>query len=188
MAIVQCKHNHYYDDQRELSCPYCAKISANPVSEDGIAEQMTSYFATPFEDDDVQLTEAYGDNVDEYEKTIGIFTYETQNELTAGWLVCMNGYMKGKSYPIHIGRNFAGRSLEMDIVLTDDARISRTNHFSIVYDPKSVTYFLVAGTGQIYLNGKAVVDTCELKESDEVQAGESKYMFIPFCKEGRVWD
>lgn len=192
MAIVQCPCGHYFDDTRNDSCPYCEKYEGGAVDSGELNEQLTSYYDFGFEsgadDGGYQLTEAYGEEVEEYERTIGIFTEESGNVLTVGWLVCMCGPMKGKSYTVHSGRNFAGRSFDMDIVLSDDGYLSRENHFSVVYDPRGKAFYLVAGEGQSYLNGEAVTSQCELGEGDVIRAGMSEYIFVPFCKEGRDWD
>lgn len=186
MAIVQCENNHYYDNSKNSECPYCAKVKTG-LDTCEINEQLTSYMDDGFQLQEEQLTEAYGDFVDECDKTIGIFIDETQNELTVGWLVCMKGLEKGKSYILHSGRNFVGRAFDMDIVLTDDMGITRDKHFSIVYDPKSISFYFVSGNGQTYINGKPGIDECKLNENDILEVGNSEYMFIPFCKKGRVW-
>ena len=186
MAIVQCKNHHYYDDSKNQECPYCQKMEF-VQDRNELGEQLTSYMEEGFDDQDAQLTEGYGDFVEEYEKTIGIFTDETKNTLTAGWLVCMSGLEKGKSYIIHSGRNFAGRSIDMDIVLSEDFKISEQKHFSIVYDPKGISFYFVVGNGQVYINGKAANEECLLNDGDVISAGNSEYMFVPFCKKGRVW-
>lgn len=186
MAIVQCNNHHYYDDSKNLECPYCKKMeSLEDVNE--LGEQLTSYKDDVFDMQEEQLTEGYGDFVEEYEKTIGIYTDETKNTLTAGWLVCRQGIEKGKSYIIHSGRNFAGRSVDMDIVLSGDFKISEQKHFSIVFDPKSILFYFVGGNGQVYINGKAVNKECLLEDGDLILAGDSEYVFVPFCKKGRVW-
>lgn len=187
MAIIKCPNGHYYDDKRNSTCPYCEKVDNGNFDRSVLNEQLTSYMPSD-DDDNVQLTEGYGEFVTEYEKTIGIFTDESQNVLTAGWLICVKGVEKGKSYVLNSGRNFAGRSFDMDILLSGDDSVSRENHFSIVYDPKSVTFYLVSGSGHTYLNGNAVSNQAEIFEGDIIQAGISEYMFIPFCKEGRVWN
>lgn len=186
MAIVQCENNHYYDNSKNSECPYCAKMKTR-VDTNEVNEQLTSYLDDGFQIQEEQLTEAYGDFVDECDKTIGIFLDETQNELTVGWLVCMQGLEKGKSYIIHSGRNFAGRSYDMDVVLSDDMGISREKHFSIVYDPKSISFYFVSGNGQTYINGEPAVDECLLNDGDMLALGDCEYMFVPFCKKGRVW-
>lgn len=187
MAIVQCPNNHYYDDKCNSFCPYCEKLSLSSEPDTSFNEQKTSYIEIGAEDD-AQLTEAYGENVTEFERTIGIFTDESKNTLTVGWLVCVEGVEKGKSYTVHAGRNFAGRSFDMDIVISDDAHISRENHFSIVYDPKSVTFYLVHGGGDTYVNDKNVSDAAIITDGDVICVGQSKFIFVQFCKEGRAWD
>ena len=190
MAIVLCANNHYYDDKKNSVCPYCEKMFSGETQrpEDNLNEQLTSYIDPIEFDDDVQLTEGYGEEVSEFDRTIGIFTVETPNRLTAGWFVCVSGEEKGKSYPIFSGRNFAGRSLEMDIVLSEDEMISREKHFSVVFDPKSRNFFLLPGTGHTYVGGEPISSERILQEGDVIQAGQSEYMFIPFCKEGRDWN
>ena len=187
MAIVQCSNNHYYDDKRNSTCPYCEKNNV-VIANTGVNEQLTSYYIDPVEiDDNAQLTEAYGENVTEFEKTIGIFIDETQNICTVAWLVCVEGAERGKSYVLHSGRNFAGRSQDMDIVLSDDDFISREKHFSIIYDPKSIAFYLVSGSGHTYINDSLVSSEKIMVDGDVIQAGQSKYIFVPFCKEGREW-
>ncbi len=186
MAIVQCENHHYYDDNKNRECPYCKKMEILE-DENELSEQLTSYKEDILDIQEEQLTEGYGEFVEEYEKTIGIFTDETKNTLTAGWLVCRQGLEKGKSYIIHSGRNFAGRSIDMDIVLSEDFKISEQKHFSIVYDPKSVSFYFVAGNGQVYINGHAENEEYLLQEGDLISVGDSEYMFVPFCKKGRVW-
>lgn len=189
MAIIQCPNNHYYDDKRNHTCPYCEKMSAISASTTDLNEQMTSYIP-PAEDndDDTQLTEGYGEAVNEYEKTIGIFIDETHSQLTTGWLVCISGAMKGKSYVLHSGRNFAGRSLNMDIVLSDDVSVSEDKHFAVAYDPKGVEFYLVCGEGHTYVNGEAVSEQVQLVDNDEIQVGQSRFLFVPFCRKGREWN
>ena len=188
MAIVQCPNNHYYDDKKNSTCPYCEKMNQAQTSEVGLNEQLTSYMDPSGMDDNAQLTEGYGEAVSEFEKTIGIFIDESQNLLTVAWMVCIEGPEKGKSYVIHSGRNFAGRSQNMDIVLSDDDTISREKHFSVVYDPKSIAFYLVSGSGHTYVNGEAVSAEKSLLDGDVIQVGQCKYVFVPFCKEGREWD
>lgn len=190
MAIVSCDNNHFYDDERDSSCPYCAKLQSGERPESEMSERFTSYFDLNYEEDDdtAQMTEAYGDDVKDYEKTIGIFLGESRNELTVGWLVGVRGPVRGISYSLHSGRNFVGRSYDMDVSIMEDLELSREKHFSVVYEPKSIAFFLVAGSGRTYLNGKLVTDAVAMTEADEIEAGGGKFLFIPFCKEGRTWD
>ena len=183
MAIVQCPYGHYYDNLKTESCPYCQK----EIDNDDLGEVKTSSF---FEDsiDDFRLTEMIGEDIQEFEKTIGIFAdEETGNLYTVGWLVSICGIEKGKSYILHSGRNYASRKYDADIPLMEDGKISRDNHFSVVFDPKSNEFFVVEGNGQIYLNDEPISSHCKLAEGDVITLGESKFVFVPYCKEGRNW-
>ena len=188
MAIVQCINQHYYDDSRNSSCPYCAKLSTAPAGTGELGEQFTSYLGNDVFDSG-DATVAMDDYSGEDERTVSVYDEEeSHNRLTVGWLMCMNGRVRGRSYPFFSGRNFAGRGADMDLVLSDDDHISRNRHFSLVFDPMSLSYFLVPGSASVSLNGDTVLDVVALKEGDEILAGETRYLFIPFCKEGRVWE
>lgn len=189
MAIIQCPHGHYYDDQRDAKCPYCQKGSVRPWQNAGsFNEQITQYAALPPQDYDEQQTEAYGECVGDADLTLGIFSVANGNRLTAGWLVCTQGFVRGKSFDLYSGRNFAGRSYEMDLVVSDDFKIARQKHFSVVYDPKSVSFFLIPESGAILLNGTIVTKAEKLHDGDCIVAGDAEFMFVPFCKEGRTWE
>ncbi|MCL1792350.1 MAG: FHA domain-containing protein [Oscillospiraceae bacterium] len=189
MAIVQCNRQHYYDDAKDGVCPFCAKENNLPdLYENGnLREQQTVFMGTSSSNDENQLTEYYGELVDEGDKTVYFPSNEMENLFTAGWLVCVKGFAKGKSYTLHRGRNYAGRSMDMDVVLSDDLSISREKHFSVIYDPKSNLFYIVAGSGRTYINGNHLGNDQELFEGDLISAGESEYIFIPFCKVGRIW-
>ncbi len=186
MAIVKCEKGHYYDDRRFGECPYCEKLQAAADQDDAVGEHKTQYRFVPV-DEEGSVTQYYGDDVDEGEKTIGIYRFAEDNLLTAGWLVCVAGPDKGRSFSIYPGRSFAGRSENMDIVFYGDRGISRDRHFSIIYDPKSVRFFAVEGNAATYVNGTLLSVHRELFENDRIRAGESEFCFIPFCKGERCW-
>ncbi len=189
MAIVQCPNNHYYDDKRNAVCPYCEKLHTDGGFSNGLNEQLTSYVIPVDDDDEGQMTQGYGDDVGGYERTIGVFMdEESHNQLTVGWLVCTGGPVRGKSFALNSGRNFAGSDPVMDIPLPDDMAVAQKNHFIVVYDPKSIAFYLVCGEGHTYVNGEALNDQIQLKENDEIQAGQSSFLFVPYCREGRVWE
>lgn len=68
----------------------------------------------------------------------------------------------------------------MDIRLTDDAYISRDNHFSIVYDPKTNKFSFVPGGGETHINNMVVNSVQQLCEDDVLEAGQTKYLFVPY--------
>jgi hypothetical protein len=185
MALVRCERGHYYDDAKNDSCPSCRKPGGEGdfTADDVLREQLTVSLLS----DEGRETELYGEAVSEGDKTIGIFSPEAGNWCTVGWLVCVSGPVKGKSYTLHSGRNFAGRDPDMDIALSDDLTLSREKHFSIVYDPKENAFYIIAGAGRTYINDRHLEGDSALADGDRITAGESEYIFVPFCKEGRTW-
>lgn len=135
-----------------------------------------------------QLTERYLENVRDDEKTVSLSIVSGNNRPVVGWLMCISGSQKGRALSVFSGRNFAGRAKNMDIRLTDDAYISRDNHFSIVYDPKTNNFSFVPGVGETHINNMVVNSVQQLCEDDVLEAGQTKYLFVPYCKEGRTWD
>ena len=60
--------------------------------------------------------------------------------------------------------------------------------FSIVYDPKTNNFSFVPGGGETHINNMVVNSVQQLCEDDVLEAGQTKYLFVPYCKEGRTWD
>lgn len=181
MAIVQCKNKHYYDNVKYKECPHCKRMlgtGQNPVIDDvGVT--------VPFFPEQI---DGGGNSAEsQQQKTIGAFFAGKNVNPISGWLVCIDGENRGRSFEIHVGKNYVGRSMKMDIHTNDDT-ISRENHFSIVFEPISCSFYVVAGNGLAYLNGNMITEAEPLKEDDQIEAGKSRYVFVPYCRKGRDWN
>lgn len=186
MNVTCCENGHHFDGDKYKTCPYC-KENVEGGEHDLVTVAMEAVQMDMQLSD--KLTERYLEHVHQNDLTISAFFANEHIFPTTGWLVCTRGKQYGKTLPIYMGRNFAGRSKQMEIFLGNESWISRENHFSIVYDPKSVRFILVKGTGEIFLNGTEVLSPIELKEDDKISFGEeAEYIFVPYCKEGRTWD
>ena len=106
-----------------------------------------------------------------------------------GWLVCTEGVNKGTDYRLHQGRNFVGRSSEMDVCILGDNTVSRSSHAIVVYDPRSNVYLAQPGSSKelFYVNDKLVLNPIELKAMDQLSIGDTKLMFVPLCSEKFHW-
>ena len=119
--------------------------------------------------------------------------FEDEEEIkqpTVGWLVCIGGASKGKSYPIRENRNFIGRSPSMDIVIQGDNAVSREKHGIITYVPKQRLFIAQPGESRelFYVNDKVVLDNMELKPYDKLEIGKSLFLFVPLCGTKFSWD
>ena len=122
--------------------------------------------------------------------TVGIFRHQEQgNELITGWLVCVEGPDRGRDYRIRHGNNWIGKSYNSDICIDGDTDIAYEKHCEVVYDAKSNTFFITPEKGTItYVNGQTLNNPQKLETGDSIKIGKSEFEFIPFCREGHVWD
>jgi hypothetical protein len=105
-----------------------------------------------------------------------------------GWIVCIDGRMRGKSYNLYSKQNTVGRDIHSDVFIEGDDTIS--NHqANISYDERHNTFTLVpkTETNTMYLNDEAVYESAKLKEFDLIEMGSSKFVFVPFCSERLTW-
>lgn len=192
MSVVQCENKHFYDNEKYKECPHCKRAVEQGKNPGDFAENKTvaKFVHRHDSNSDSILTKSLRNslnNSNEVQKTVAKYFVDRNMNPIAGWLVCTEGENKGRSFEIHIGKNFVGRSMKMDIH-TNDERISRENHFAIIYEPKEAEFYAVQGNGLTYFNGTILTDAEKLSEDDELLAGSSTYVFIPFCKKGRDWN
>lgn len=131
-------------------------------------------------------------SVDGYEPTmIGGDNFNSQMSLepVVGWLVCIEGPMKGTDYRIHAGYNYIGREVG-DIHIHGDNQISRQNHAMIAYDSGDHTYYFGPSGGRnlIKVNGKTILNAVEVKNYDVFTIGTSKMMFVGLCGPHFDWN
>lgn len=132
--------------------------------------------------------EAAGPDMDD-QRTVGFFSGAKGNDYVTGWLVCVEGPEKGRDYRLHHGFNRIGRSVSMDVQVLDDPAVTRDNHCSVVYDDKQNLFSVMPSSGALtYYNGQLLTGPEQLKAGDELNLGSSKFEFIPFCREGRIWE
>lgn len=106
-----------------------------------------------------------------------------------GWIVCINGFNKGRSFIIHSDRNIIGRGEGNDICIQGDQSISYDHDSAIVYDRKSRIFMFVPGDGRAvsYVNDSAALVPTQLKIYDKITIGETDFLFVPFCGKDFDW-
>ena len=132
---------------------------------------------------------AHGPSVLDAGKTVGMMCQQMGFDPVVGWLACVEGPSRGKSYTIRGGINSIGRGDRMDIVITGDLKISSENHAKISYSEKNNRFNLLPGEGRniIYLNDEEVFSPMPLKAYDLIDFGETKLVFVPLCGEHFTW-
>jgi hypothetical protein len=204
--MVTCSNGHYYDQEKNPTCPYCANSS-------GIDVQTKRTVAVG--QDDTERTAIYGGSsaggISDDEKTVynpgrnssanatdaadGIAGETIQEEddspiLLSGWLAIISDKGKGKSYTLTFGMNTIGRAESNHVSIQNgDTSISREKHALIIYDYENNIFFIKHGEGQYlsYLNGEVLLDTKQLKANDIIKVGSTELMFIPLCSDQFTW-
>ena len=219
MNLVKCPNGHFYDATRfGDKCPMCGmsgyesvgdqttvplNLPIMPEGQNGgtagyTVEEKTEPLNTTIPNEGTTYTPptsctppAY---VQDDDKTIpvpsdmldGVFGAQAP---VVGWLVCVSGVNKGRAYDLHQGRNFIGRSHEMDVHIIGDNTVSRSSHAIVVYDPRSNIYLAQPGDSKelFYLNNELILNPTKLKAHDELMVGNTKLMFIPLCDDDFHW-
>ena len=193
MAVVKCEKGHYYDDSKYEECPHC-KDGITRVKKEEFIDDLGESRTIPMSLSSVGveselLTVAIDDDTYTDEGvTIGAYNFSQGLQLLAGWLVAIGGPAKGRDYKLYYGWNKIGRDTSMDIYIPNDKGISRENHVAIVYEDKKNIFYLINQSGSLtYLNDKLVTDIKILENGDEIKIGDTQFVFIKFCTEGRKW-
>ena len=206
MTLVKCPNGHYYDSSRfGNNCPHCGMSGAASIGADqttvplnipdapqpanAVTEPLT--VSQPVVSQPANVTVPI---VSDDDRTLPV-TAEMLDGMVekpapvVGWLVCTDGVNKGTDYRLHQGRNFIGRSPEMDVCILGDNTVSRSSHAIVVYDPRSNVYLAQPGSSKelFYVNDKLVLNPVELKTMDLLNIGDTKLMFVPLCGEQFHW-
>lgn len=189
MTLTRCSKGHFYNSEKYASCPHCENGSvpgetvsiSKTASEDGRTEELGVTAAIP-------VKPVMPNILSDAEKTIGIYQKDLEIAPVVGWLVCIEGRSVGQDYRLKSGRNFIGRSKDMDVQLTDES-VSRDRHAIVVFDPVSCKFVVQPGESHelVYLNGNMVLLPTELKAHDVLGLGACKLMLSTFCDEQFDW-
>lgn len=203
--ITRCSNGHWYDSSVNRTCPHCKQeseklsIRLDDVEEDDKTVSIAEAGLSLGEELGAIIGQTLGGQASgtitssmdaDGDKTISFgFFGVTCVQPVVGWLICMSGSERGRDYRLHTGKNFIGRSTSMDIALVDDKTISREKHCSVIYEPKSNSFYAASEGGNlVYRNDEMIETPTMLREGDVITVGETKLLFVPFCKEGRIWE
>lgn len=123
-------------------------------------------------------------------KTVSYYDFKENIEPPVGWIVAIKGPYKGQAFACKTGRNRIGRAADMDICFTEDLKITRKTHTSIIYEPLHRRFFVQAGEGSglTYVNGEVIFEHINLNPYDKLSIGDSEFIFMPLCGEAFSWD
>ena len=207
-TIMKCPNGHFYDMDRTKDCPYCKAqeeekknmkklIPDHPyfAVDSGDAGEEKTVAMLPGQNEEIMFNGSGGRGkmsgmaAPDEGVTVGIFKPGKGTAFVTGWLVGIEGPVKGRDFRIIHGKNWIGRSYNMDLCISEGIGIADIKHCAVVYDGKGNHFFVVPGSGTVtYLNGNVLEGPSAIGLGDQLKLGNCKFEFVPFCREGRVWD
>lgn len=192
MTMKRCEKGHYYDSAKHSMCVACGVPDLDVgLTRPVVNVQQAATWKTPTAHDDGQTVRQGMSKVGSRDagETVAIVKKMAGIDPVVGWLVCVGGVDKGRDFRIRCEKNFIGRSEKMDIQISGDNTISRENHAVVSFNPKNKIFKIHPGEGRgmVYLNNSVVDTPQEIKSYDEIEIGQTKLMFIPFCGEAFQW-
>lgn len=174
--LTRCTNGHFYDADKNRSCPYCNQATAGGTTTPLNPPQPQPPVRPPVTPEDTG-------------ETVGFYN-EMTTKPVVGWLVSIEGTTAGKDFRLCSGRNYIGRGKDMDIVLEGDNKVSRNKHAIVLFDPRSQKTLCQAGESRelFYLNDNVVTGTVELQQGDVITIGDTQLMFVPFCGDLHTWN
>jgi len=91
-----------------------------------------------------------------------------------GWVVCLNGALRGKDFRLVTGRNVLGTAADCDIVLTDPYLSSK--HSVIRHENGEFMLIDLDSTNGSYWNDEKISKT-ELIDNDKIRLGRTELKF-----------
>ena len=208
--LTQCVNGHYYNAANHSTCPICGAAadgtgsfgptvdpnaaSASVGSVGSFGPTVDPNAATPsggysYTEPVVPADSGSASPVQGFSPTVAINHDDANHvEPVVGWLVCIEGPMRGNDYRIHEGYNYIGREIG-DIHIRGDQTISRQRHAKIDYDSNGHQYFFSPDEGRnlLRVNDQTIRTPVELHDYDVITVGQTKLLFIGLCGEQFSW-
>lgn len=209
LTLGRCPNGHFYDgDKYGECCPYCITSTVVTKSDSDVVFKSKEVVEPELlnEPDPVVEPERIDNLVEEPvvvpEPVVASATVEEKpaaakevsvtkpKELVVGWLMCTKGMYKGESFSLKQGRNYIGRSADMDICLAEDSSVAERNQATVIYEPRQRQFIVVPGDVHelCYLQNELVLSNTVMNEHDVLDVGDTSLMLIPCCGEHFTWD
>lgn len=191
MADKRCENGHFIDESWDL-CPYCPQDDSEPdipvvrPSRGGPEPVRAAPAPVPIRGTSPSLAQAAP-----VERTMAVQKLDAEGQAkryVVGWLVGLNGSARGETYPVRMGRNVLGRDRRSDVVINDDQASS--HHADLVFRPEERRFILMDhnSTNGTYVNEAEIEPRRDLAARDVIRIGGHRFLFVPLCIDGTMWD
>ena len=206
MADKRCDNGHFIDESWDL-CPYCPQgdgepeipivrpraVDPSPATRSGAPHAAVVHAApapapppatAPRSNSGAMLAV----QPPPMERTVAASQINVLKRYVVGWLVGLNGSVRGESFPVRMGRNVLGRDKRSDVVIHDEQASS--HHADLVFRPEERRFILMDhnSTNGTYVNEHEIEPRRDLSANDVIRIGSQKFLFTPLCHDGFHWD
>jgi hypothetical protein len=209
VADKRCDNGHFIDESWDL-CPYCPQDASEPdipVIRPSRAAESAPRTAVPMSPAPAirplplppptplipRRDTATGLAAVPIDRTVaaaklGSGEIAEPRRYVVAWLVGLTGVARGESYAVRMGRNVLGRDRRSDIVVNDDQASS--HHADLVFRPEERRFILMDhnSTNGTYVNEHEIEPRRDLTTRDVIRIGSHKFLFVPLCTDGAMWD
>ena len=99
---------------------------------------------------------------------------DDRSQDVVGWIVCLNGGLRGRDFRLVTGRNVIGTSADCDVVLTDPYLSSK--HMAIRHENGEFTLIDLDSTNGSFVNDRRISKT-EIIDNDKIRIGRTELKF-----------
>lgn len=195
MADKRCENGHYIDESWDL-CPYCPAASDTAMVHPAKPAESRRPPEAPVRPQlaAVPRPRPLTSDSGEVDRTVVVRSAESEREIdtgrryVVGWLVGLSGSARGESFPVRMGKNVLGRDRRADVVVNDDQASS--HHADLIFRPDEARYILMDhnSTNGTFVNEAEIVPRRDLGPRDVIRIGSHRFLFVPLCARGRIWD
>ena len=99
---------------------------------------------------------------------------DDRSQDVVGWIVCLNGALRGRDFRLVTGRNVIGTAADCDVVLTDPYLSSK--HMAIRHENGIFTLIDLDSTNGSFVNDRRI-SKIEIIDNDKVRIGRTELKF-----------
>ncbi len=99
---------------------------------------------------------------------------DDRSQDVVGWIVCLNGALRGRDFRLVTGRNVIGTAADCDVVLTDPYLSSK--HMAIRHENGEFLLIDLDSTNGSFVNDRRISKT-ELIDNDKIRIGRTELKF-----------
>jgi hypothetical protein len=180
MGIELCPRElHYYNTDKYPACPFCTSEGAS------VSTSLAAVAGGPVPSPVISVEPAAAGRA----AAAGPGTALAPLDPPVGWLVSLDGPVRGEDITLRSGVNYVAATPRREIAVGFDSEAQRQSNAIVTYDESANCFQLAPGAAraQVYRNGKPVSSPTPLERGDTISIGSATVLFMPLVGERFRW-